>query len=1025
MAEKKNHILVGLGGTGGKVLKAFKKRLWKEYPDEKARMSLDVPIGFLYVDSTREMMKPGDPTFRVLGHDASFTESEFVDIKSVDLNQILSNIDSFPGLKPLVGNGASMKTSLGEVGAAAGQKRRAGRILFAANINKYLSALKAQYQRLKAQSGIEGLHIHIFTGLAGGTGSGSVVDAVAQARMAYPHAIIDVCAMVPELDIPVGCQAGRYHQNGYAALRELSAMNVSRYLPCNVLTGEPHVVFDEIPNKQFGLMLYSNVNENGVVVNSFTELPQLLADSVYFTIFMKEKSGVNDQLLRAWSCENFNDFLVEYDTKSKSSDPVRARTKGCSSFGIKRIIYPQTRIKEHISYSVASKLVLQMQYNNFKDDFGYVEEAVRTDYSEYTREGDVKSKLKEWLLDESHLTLNEKILDTDRKVEDIRNFWDNISAFYSYDEAKAADRNPLRYIQTFCEEKYKNQFRLNQGVEGYYADKSADAVLKEQASFIVDAIEKSLYTQWYEGRYSMNDLLNICNQILAYIRQLSDRLDEDRTKLEERIKELQDEADGNMYDWEHTGLIMKAVGKRADFFAEHQDILRDLYVARTQRVAKDFEGKLLSRLRALFEEFAQQVALFIGKLAFSQETLVARISDRTRPQGDVMDLKNAVVEVSEDEKMVKFERVLTLDRTQMETLSGILRKGLAGNRTFARFDELARSIDEDTVCDLADRYLEEQVVAYHDNNFQNDKIVGLNVLQQLQKVLVTDVDIQKFAQDIIAQSGVYLKLNDGELNRAMNNNENPVAHPECVNHKHILVTMPKSEGDDRLKDFADKLKNAIASCFGNATPGSLLMFDLEGEHAEEITVMVVKSCFPIRALDWLPTFKREYDALLNNPNEQARRQAQVLLHSEGNGDHLPLLEGEGDGPKGDALLPYFFLAAGTDRLKVAENEREEKGWCVVTEDMWGIPTATLISPAFTGIPTSEELTGDIVNTLVDGVDEYLRNPELKMSERTAVMDKIKLLMRDFVAKETSGPASPTFKKFADAAMKAMEMITKK
>ena len=27
-----------------------------------------------------------------------------------------------------------------------------------------------------------------------------------------------VYAMVPELDIPAGCQAGRYHQNGYAAV---------------------------------------------------------------------------------------------------------------------------------------------------------------------------------------------------------------------------------------------------------------------------------------------------------------------------------------------------------------------------------------------------------------------------------------------------------------------------------------------------------------------------------------------------------------------------------------------------------------------------------------------------------------------------------------------------------------------------------------------------------------------------------------------------------------------------------------
>ena len=71
-----SHILIGLGGTGGKVLKAIRKRIYTEFPNDEERNKL--PIGFIYVDSTREMMEPGDPTFRVMGKDASFTESEFV-----------------------------------------------------------------------------------------------------------------------------------------------------------------------------------------------------------------------------------------------------------------------------------------------------------------------------------------------------------------------------------------------------------------------------------------------------------------------------------------------------------------------------------------------------------------------------------------------------------------------------------------------------------------------------------------------------------------------------------------------------------------------------------------------------------------------------------------------------------------------------------------------------------------------------------------------------------------------------------
>ena len=115
-----------------------------------------------------------------------------MDIKSVDLKQILDNVSNYPGLKTIVKNGASMKNTLGEVGQAAGQKRRAGRILFAANCNKYLSALKGQYNKVKSLTNKDEVNIHIFTGLAGGTGSGAIIDVVAQTRAqeTYKHANI-------------------------------------------------------------------------------------------------------------------------------------------------------------------------------------------------------------------------------------------------------------------------------------------------------------------------------------------------------------------------------------------------------------------------------------------------------------------------------------------------------------------------------------------------------------------------------------------------------------------------------------------------------------------------------------------------------------------------------------------------------------------------------------------------------------------------------------------------------------------
>lgn len=1030
-----NHVLVGLGGTGGKVLKAFKKRIFREFSKEK-REKLIPAIGFIYVDSTHEMMKPNDPTFRVMGESASFTPDEFVDIKKVDLEQILNNIDSFPGLKYVVKSAESMRTTLGEVGAAAGQKRRAGRILFAANCNKYLAALNSKYQSLRARTRQDTLHVHIFTGLAGGTGSGSIIDVVAQTRIKYPESTIDVYAMVPEKDIPDGCQAGRYHQNGYAALKELSALNVGKFLPSNVITGEEHVHFNEVPNKQFGLMLYSNVNENGVVVDSFSELPKLLADSVFFRIFLKEKAGVNDDFLRAWSAENYNDFLVEYNFKSKSGDKERARTKGVSSFGIKRVIYPETRIIEHISYSISKSLVLQMQYNNFSESTGFRNDAPHKDYSEHTTKDE--GCMRKWKLDDAHLSLNEKILDSEKAVKTIDTFWMETATFNSYDDAKQADSaDPYDYNYKFCSDAYEHKFRLKMGVENYYKEKGEDKVIKEYVGDIIESIEKHLYTKWYEGQYSMNDLLGICEVVLEYIKKRASKLPEEITKYSEQAEEFLADHNDIVDEASQLGVLNKFVlGRRKDLYIEDQTVLQNLFTAKTNKIATEFQERLMSKLRSAFEEFQAQIMLFIGKLLRSQEVLVNAISDRTR-QASGLDTHQSIIEVAEDEKMMKFEQTLTLDRGTMDTLAAFMRKKIAKGKEFAHFDDLARDIDDDTIKEIATKRSEKEegkepeevlydyIEAYHNKEFSKDRILGINVLEQLKKILDNPDKISNFARDIINDSGVFLKLNDGEMSKAFNNNPNPVAEPHSINREAIIICLPDSEGDDKLKDFAQNLQTAMKNEF-NSTTGRKINFDVSKDKMNEITIVAVKCCFPIRALEWLPLYHKEYEELINSKSEAGQKQARMLLHIEGDGTQLPPLEGEGDGPKGNEIIPYLFIATAPclQIVKFDKDENENEGWCTITEGEWGIKSVNLISKHFTSIMESEDFTSELREKIVDAVEGLITNPDLKKSDRDAVVIKINEIMRDVVFKECSSTSSPKFKQFGEAAKKAISMIQK-
>ena len=142
------------------------------------------------------------------------------------------------------------------------------------------------------------------------------------------------------------------------------------------------------------------------------------------------------------------------------------------------------------------------------------------------------------------------------------------------------------------------------------------------------------------------------------------------------------------------------------------------------------------------------------------------------------------------------------------------------------------------------------------------------------------------------------------------------------------------------------------------------------------------------------------------------------------GTELPDLMGEKKVSPKD-FIPYFFVAAANNILAVRENEREEKGWCIVTADEWGAEMVTLIASQFTELLTSEDLTEEVLDTIKEKVDEVLKNPDLKMSDRAAMVEGVKVVMRDYVSKECSSPTSPKYQQYSAEAKKALEIINKK
>lgn len=891
-----NHILIGLGGTGGKILRSFKMRMFEEFPDSAERSKQSVQL--LYIDSTKEMMpKDGKPRadFRVLGQDASFTNEEFLNIKCNDVSHILDHIDNYPSVKAIVKNAAAVKSAIGNLGEAAGQMRRAGRLLFASNAVAYVNALKNAFARCAAVSGNESeLYIHIFAGLCGGTGSGSIIDAIVQARKYFPDSIISVYAMIPEMNLPkANMDQGRYYQNGYAAVNELNALQAGRYIPHDI-TGSGELAnywSAKVHGVANGITLYSNVNENGLRLNSLEELPKVVSDYIFARVFLINSQNKScEDIIRGYNFENMNNFEVEYDELggcvADNQEQAIARTKKVNSFGIKRVMYPELRALKHITYTVGESILLQFKYNNWREDLGFVDEEANKDYREmYLNDKNIQK----WLLDDDHLTLDIKILPTDKDYPRIEDYWHDKAIGYANDVDVKKAHCPLNALDNLLGEQFfAKQFR-GVGVDDFYGGKAK--TIPEMAREIRHGIENELFERWKAGDISIVELQKVSKLIIEKVTDIRQHLETEIEKTDEDISIIAEDCKANVAEWSDLNLLQRLAQMGNRIYARHQNDLADLYTARTFAVALQFAKSLSLKVLNEMQNMDADVSTFAEVINRAIADTESQISAQQKVNKGIEDMRGAIVEVSEEEIMQEFETELKLDKTDMPSMATQIRQAILPSTQFINFGRLASEVTVECVRDAFDIKLTEIVRAKHSEKADSDKkVLGMNIITQLQQKLLTDEDIKSFAFKIVQQSGVYLKLNNDQMQLHVRNNEGDLSptNPASINKKAILVSIPKPKTDSQ-KAFADKLKTAFDQSFEQGMAAPSMQFDTDSPRENELSIVTISYCYPMRCADWLQSYKQKYEKFLHTGNATTDRNNAILLHTEDDGTNLPSL----------------------------------------------------------------------------------------------------------------------------------------
>jgi hypothetical protein len=912
-----NHLIIGLGGSGGKIIRHIRKTIER---NKDAQEHSSARFGYLYIDTSHDELDKKEE-WKVLGKEVDLNRSEYLINTASTVRPVLDDPDSFPGLKQWIEPRNIFDfVKASTVGAA--QRRKLGRVVFAQNAASFVKALEGRMRELEAGPGKMGAVIHVVCGLAGGTGSGSVVDAVAQIRHKYPDQDryrILIYALLPEKNSKrVNDVAGfsNYYANGYAALSELNALAVGQYKPTNLLDGsrlEHDVYFN-------GCYLVDNINENGIQFDIESEVPKIVAEFIYQKTLNKEWEGLG----RAEKGEN--------DIKNFESDDDigKARAKLFLSFGIKRVVVPEQEIKEYLAYGFAEQAARQLMFNNFRQGEGYADEAVEKDWGVEARKPETAQAL---LLTDAHLMLETGILEDDAKNPTwklVPEYWKQIvNRLVPEIKADAGIEQTtwIDVLNTRLAKVFDDTYRMLGGVRKFYEVKGNVRV--EMARHIGRQVEKEFFGRWKSGSASLLQLRQLTDALLAVLDERHGVYLDKIAKMPAAMQDIQHRAKEQTDRFNNVGFFGKHLtDKRSALFSDIATLHQDLYIARTNLEGLKFAAQLvpfvkeqLTVMRGRIDELHQNLAEATKQFGKERDARLgahdAAYQKRVFDQNAIGAIMRAVV-VDEPSQTVRTQRV----RQSIIDLGGT---------DVDSFDQLLQSLSLGSIIGrLSQESAQIVELAHAEISTTLQPVLHVNIVERLQKKYDANPNgLRAFVSELYDEAGSMLRFNKTEVDRTVANNLGGsqgtmqtvgVFVPECPNQNEFRTSLARLFDDQKHPTSDTKVA--------------------AGNLPNQIVIMKITSLMPARFVESLAELKKHYDGLLKDHNES------FLLHSEGDGRKLPALyaKSAADIALQGRRKPMLLVA----RLLGMIKERQNK--------VSGLPEWVFVY-LVDGMPTSKVLNG--------------------------------------------------------------------
>jgi len=1008
--KQNNYLVIGLGGTGCAVVRELKKKMYVEwrkentgrYPevyrfkDDFGGETCEARIATLSIDSNAADLDgegEKDEAWNVFGEILRLNDTEKVLLDPSGVDAILNNVDSYPGVSPWIKADIDFVREMtkGTSGpSGCNQIRRMGRLAFANGngVDNVLSGVKNRIAKLSEGGGFKDVEIHIACTLGCGTGSGTLVDIVAQIQkeLVTHTGKTKVYLHTFATSSDVGsANTGNFYANQYAALQELNAFRLNIYQPWDITVSQgqekQRLSASDSANSSLS-KLQGTFNSCAIITDTTEGGRQVgLKDQVenvaefLYQLSVSQLGNIPKEIRDALSLEDRS----QYPADTQGGD----RATCFMSYGVQKLAIPEKEIKEKLAYCMGRQFLLKTIYNHYDDR--YLDLITET----YSVDAFVRKRRELWDSTRDYLNLD---VQPEMEAEDsharFKEDWNNrlnkieAQVRKSLSAGKDDRKKWLSDMDRRAKDFWDAGFRGRGGID-YFNVKSESRSVRQHAKSIRKAIERDLI-QGFE-RMDKEYPAHYFPEIIAYLIQ---EIEKERLHFSELVETSKKKAT-DAFDFKRASIAPEyrkigifAMGKVDRLFATYREKTVEYYLNKTLEKSADYAFKLTERLLKELKEFKEEAEQFVMRLKLLASDFETEEQQRI-PEGEFEQKRDDVVYLVDAEHINSvISKSFVADLSVQTRLAENVMKSLAllrGDRM--QFSEYNKKMPVDENNHVNGPFLKtlrvevenqsaEAHVKLKEDDDQFDGIFGQNIMAKLYKDYGGNVD-----GDLKNTFGQL--INDAMPMAAFDANQEPmgVPSPGPVLRRCVFVPQWKEcpdEFDSELKTVISSIKGGTGSCKDVETSFESIP---EERNPTEIVILAVAFFFPARLTQVVRGLKREYIRRTTGNDATAAARGYFQVTTESHNPPLPDLMKLGQTEVRKQKLPTVLLAVALGLDHVTDSgdllfghmdnvgrlqDRVESGLSVTAEDIKKAKDSSLENLA-------------IESSLAALVDHYIRD----------------------------------------------------